>query len=322
MIPFMRIVFFGSGDFAVPSLRHLVNSRHEVALVVTQPDRPAGRGKQLMATPVAERAMIEGLPLERCPDVNALAFIERLQNLHADIGVVIAFGQKILEPARSAFRSQCVNLHASLLPKYRGAAPIPAAMLAGETTTGVTVFRLVDRMDAGPILVQRQTAIAPTETADELEGRLAGVGCDAIEAALQMHESDPLPPGGVQDESLATKAPKLSKADGFIRWEEPAVKIALRCRAMWSWPGVRCRYVSASGRKDEVTLVTVLPLPITTQDTPGTITSVLTVATGHGCLEIHSLQPAGKKPMSWQDFVNGRHVRPGDRMETLAETKA
>jgi len=314
----MRVVFFGSGEFAVPSLRWLVNSPHEVALVVTQPDRPAGRGKRLMPTPVALRALQEGLPVERCANVNEPEFAERLRSLRADIGIVIAFGQKILEPVRRAFPSECVNLHASLLPKYRGAAPIPAVMLAGETRTGVTVFRLVDRLDAGPILIQRYTTIAPTETAEELKCRLAGIGCDAIDATLRLHEKDPLPPGEPQDESQASYAPKLSKADGYIRFEEPADQIALRCRAMWSWPGARCRYVSAEGRSEEVTLVNVMPIPVAAGEPPGTITPVLTVATGQGCLEIQGLQPAGKRPMSWRDFVNGRHVRAGDRFETLA----
>lgn len=313
----MRVVFFGSGDFAVPSLRWLVNSSHEVALVVTQPDRPAGRGKHLMATPVAERAGIEGLPVERCPDVNAPEFVDRLSGLNADLGIVIAFGQKILEPARNVFRSRCVNLHASLLPKFRGAAPIPWAMLAGEQETGVTVFRLVDRMDAGPILVQRRTAIAPTETAEELTYRLARVGCDAIDATMKLHEQEPLPAGQEQDESAATRAPKLAKSDGFLRFDGPADQIALRCRALWPWPGGRCRYVNAGGKSEEVAFVTVLPVPAETRAVPGTVTDVLTVATGRGYLEIHSIQPAGKRTMSWQDFVNGRHVRAGDRFEAM-----
>jgi methionyl-tRNA formyltransferase len=288
-----------------------------VALVVTQPDRPAGRGKKLMPTPVADRAIQEALPLERCPDVNAPEFVERLRNLNADLGIVIAFGQKILEPARLTFRSQCVNLHASLLPKFRGASPITAAMLAGETRTGVSVFRLVDRMDAGPILVQRQTMIAPSETAEELESRLAGVGCDAIGATMKLHEADPFPPGEPQDESLASRAPKLSKADGYLHFDQTAEQIALRCRAMWSWPGGRCRYVAADGRSEEVTLVQVTPVPVVAGLPPGAITPVLTVATGQGCLEIYSLQPAGKRAMSWQDFVNGRHVKTGDRFEPI-----
>lgn len=314
----MRVVFFGSGEFAVPSLRWLVNSPHEVVRVVTQPDRPAGRGKKLVSTPVAAQAEAEGLDVERCDDVNQPAFVEGLAGLGADIGVVIAFGQKIREPLRAVFPSSCVNLHASLLPKYRGAAPIPWAILSGEKLTGVSVFRLVDRMDAGPVLVTRQTAIGPSETCEELEYRLARVGCDAIDATLRLHEKEPLPSGEPQDESQATRAQKLSKADGYIQFEEPADRIVLRVRAMWSWPGARCRYVSATGRSEEVTIASATAVPVAVQDPPGTITPVLTVATGQGTLEIQSLQPAGKRVMGWQEFVNGRHVQAGDRLEGLS----
>lgn len=313
----MRVVFFGSGEFAVPSLRWFGNSEHEVALVVTQPDRPAGRGKKLMPTPVAAQALADGVPVERCPDVNAPEFVHRLRELGAHLGVVIAFGQKILEPARLAFSSQCVNLHASLLPKFRGASPIVAAMLAGETQTGVSVFRLVDRMDAGPVLIRRQTAIAPSETAEELEYRLARVGCDAIDATMKLHETSPLPVGEPQDESQASRAPKLTKADGYLRFDLPAERVALRCRAMWPWPGGRCRFVSAAGQTEEVTFVSVTTVPVAVGVPPGAITPVLTVATSQGCLEIQAIQPAGKRAMSWQDFVNGRHVKPGDRFEPL-----
>ena len=315
----MRVVFFGSGDFAVPSLRWLVNSRHEVALVVTPPDRPAGRGKRLQATPVAERAVADGVPVEHCAEVNDPGFVERIRSLQADIGIVIDFGQKIREPLRLAFASQCVNLHGSLLPRWRGASPVARTILAGEERTGVTVFRLVDRMDAGPILVQRQTQVAPTETAEELEQRLARIGCDALDAALQLHEKERLPAGRPQDESQATLAPKLTKAEGHLRFEVPAEQIARQCRAMWSWPGARCRYVSADGRAEPVNMVTVSPMPAPAEQPPGTITALLTVATGAGTLEIHSLQPAGKRVMSWQDFVNGRHVRPGERFESLGQ---
>lgn len=313
----MRIVFFGSGDFATPSLRWLVNSQHEVAAVITQPDQPAGRGKKLLPTPVAVRAETEKLDVRRCANVNTPEMIEAVGNLKADIGVVIDFGQKLGEELRKVFPSECINLHPSLLPSYRGATPVPRAILAGETKTGVTVFRLVDRMDAGPILVQRETMIGPFENAEELLGRLAGVGCDAIDAALQLHESDQLPAGVDQDESQVTYAPKLSTVDGYVKFNESAEMIARKCRAFWPWPGVRCRYVPVSGKSVDITLSAVTATAADDQAEPGTVTSVLTVATGAGCIEIHSLRPAGKRLMSWQDFVNGRHVQPGDKFESL-----
>lgn len=331
----MRVVYFGSGDFAVPTLRWLVNSPHEMPLVVTQPDRPAGRGKALQPTPVGARAEIEGVETLKPPDVNAAEVVERLRGFEADVGVVAAFGQKLGEPLRSAFREGCINLHASLLPRFRGASPISAAVLAGESRTGVSVFRLVDRMDAGPVLLTRQTAIGATETAAELHDRLAGICCDAIGATLDLLEREPGTPGEPQDEAQVSYAKKLKKSDGFLRFEEPAERLALLVRAMWSWPGARCRYVPSDGRAKPVDLTlvtatavptvlptvvpTVLPtmVPTAAADSPGTITDILTVATGSGMLEVHAVQPAGGREMSWQAFVNGRHVRPGDRLESI-----
>jgi methionyl-tRNA formyltransferase len=313
----MRVVFFGAGEFAVPSLRWLGNSAHELPLVVTQPDRPAGRGKQATPTMVAQRALQDGLPLERCEDVNAPAFIERVRELRPDLAIAIAFGQKLLEPLRSVFAQGCINLHASLLPKYRGAAPINWAILQGERRTGVTAFKLVDRMDAGPILVKRETMIGPDETAGELHDRLAGVACDALGATLKLYEGGRVPEGTPQDESEATKAPKLSKLDGLIRFTDSAEQICRRCRAMWPWPGARCRYVSGDGKSEEVMIAAAAVVPAPANVPPGTISDVLTVATTDGSLEIHSIQPAGKRVMSWQDFVNGRHVKPGERMEAM-----
>lgn len=191
------------------------------------------------------------------------------------------------------------------------------AILAGDRRTGVTVFRMVERMDAGPILVQRQTMIGPHETADELEGRLAGIGCDALNAALKLHEPGPLPPGVEQDESQATRAPKLAKSDGLLRFDRPAELIARRCRAMWPWPGGRCRYTAADGKAIDVTLAVVTAVPGVAGGAAGEVTDALTVGTLEGTLEIHSLKPAGGRAMSWHDFVNGRRVRPGDRFVSL-----
>lgn len=317
----MRVVYFGSGDFAVPTLRWLVNSRHDLLLVVTQPDRPAGRGKTLHPTPVAERAALEGVETLKSENVNTPEIIERLRALRADIAVVAAFGQKLLEPLRSVFPLGCINLHSSLLPKFRGAAPINAAILAGEAKTGVSVFRLVDRMDAGPVLLQRQTMIGSTETAGELQDRLAGICCDAIGAALDLLEKEPDAPGTPQDESQVTYAKKLKKSDGFLDFAQPAEELARIIRAMWPWPGARCRYVPAAstGKPVELTVITATALPKTGGEAPGTLSSILTAATGQGALEIHSVQPAGSRPMSWQEFVNGRHVQPGDRLEKIRD---
>ncbi len=316
----MRVVYFGSGDFAVPPLRALVNSRHEVLLVVTQPDRPAGRGKVLQPTPTAEQAEEDGLPLLKCEDVNAPAVVEQLISLKADIGVVAAFGQKMSEPVRSAFTEGCINLHASLLPKHRGASPISAAILAGDTLTGVSVFRLVDRMDAGPVLLTRQTSILSTETTGELHDRLSRVGCDAVKAAMDLLEKNPQIPGEPQDDTQTTYAKKLKKCDGFLQFTRPAEELARLVRAMSPWPGARCRYVPAApdGKAVELTLLAATSVPTGVSAAPGTIAPMMTVATGEGTLEIQGVQPAGGRAMSWQEFVNGRHVQAGDRLESLA----
>lgn len=314
----MRVVYFGSGDFAVPTLRWLVNSPHALPLVVTQPDRPAGRGKALQPTPVASRAAEDGVETLKCENANTPEIIARLAGLKADIAVVAAFGQKLLEPLRSVFPLGCINLHASLLPRFRGAAPIQAAILAGEKKTGVTVFRLVDRMDAGPILLKRETMIGATEVAGELHDRLAGICCDAIGAALDLLGRQPDYAGEPQDEAQATIARKLKKSDGDLDFRLPAERLALLVRAMYPWPGARCRYVpSQAGKPVELTVITATALPVSSAGAPGTLTPVLTAATGQGALEIHSVQPAGSRPMSWQEFANGRRVQPGDRLERI-----
>ncbi len=313
----MRVVFFGSGEFGVPSLRWLANSSHTVIAVVTQPDRPAGRGKKLHPTPLAEQALREGFDVLRTANVNEPDFVATLRDLKGDIGVVVDFGQKISAEARSAFPSECINIHGSLLPAWRGASPIAYAILQGQQKTGVTVFRLTDRWDAGPILVTRETAIGPYETREELFGRLAGVGCDALDAALQLHEKEPLPAGRPQDDAQATFAPKLSRADGMLHFDRSAEEIAQRCRAMWPWPGGRCRFAGSTGVNSDVTLCAVTASPAPVEAAPGTVTDIFTVATGKGTLEIHTLQPAGGRLMGWKDFVNGRHVQPGDRFESL-----
>jgi methionyl-tRNA formyltransferase len=313
----MRVVYFGSGEFAVPCLRWLINSPHEIVRVVTQPDRPAGRGKKTRPTAVAAKAEEHDLSVERIANANEPSVMQRLRGLKADVGVVAAFGQKMSRELLDSFKLGCFNLHASLLPKYRGAAPIHRAILEGEEKTGVTTFWIVEKMDAGPILVQRETQIGPEETASDLHDRLSRIGCDALDATMKLLKENPNYPGQPQDESKVTFAPKLTKEDGYLRFDEPAEKIANRCRAMWEWPGARCRYVSREDKETEVTLVGATPLPTDVDETPGTITSTLSVAAAKGSLEIHSLKPAGKRLMSWQDFVNGRHVRPGDRFESM-----
>ena len=312
----MRVLFLGSGEFAIPTLEALVAGPHEVATVVTQPDRPHGRGRSPAPTPVKRIALERGLEVISVPDVNEAAIVAQLLGAEARLGVVVAFGQKIGPALLDGLPGGMVNLHASLLPRHRGAAPINRAILAGDATTGVTVFRLTDRMDAGAVLARRETPIGPTETAAELHDRLARLGPAAVDEALAQFEVDADPPGVSQDDALATHAGKLSKADGILDFSQPADDLSRRIRGLWSWPGASCRFLSANGTRDE--LVTLARAAVVAADTglpPGCVTPHLTVAAGIGALRILELKPAGGRLMPWADFVNGRRVLPGDRFE-------
>lgn len=317
----MRVVLFASGEFAIPTMRWLANSPHEVAAVVSQPSRPRGRGRQPAPTPAAERAAELGVPVIECADVNDPAFVARVRELDARLGIVIAFGQKLGHNVMTAIRCGCVNLHGSLLPKYRGAAPIAWAILCGETKTGVTLFRLADRMDAGEVLVRRETLIRPDETVGELHDRLAMIGPDAVGAMLPMFEHEDSPRGERQDESLISLAPKLSKAAGLLDFRRDAIKLSRHIRAMSPWPGARCLFRSANGsHQEEATLCRALPTTNPTRspdDDAGRIAPGYEVLTRRGTLDILEIQPRGGRVMSWRDFINGRHVTPGDRFEPL-----
>ena len=192
----MRLVYFGSGQFAVPILRSVLGAGHEVLAVVTQPDRPAGRGRKLRPTPVKELALERGLRVIAVEKVNDPAITQEILGLGARIGVVAAFGQKIGKGLLEGFPAGLINAHASLLPKFRGAAPINWAIINAEDETGVTVFRLVERMDAGAMFLKRRTYIKPGETAEELESRLGGIACDAVKATLELFKDCDNPPDG------------------------------------------------------------------------------------------------------------------------------
>ncbi len=316
----MRLLFFGSGAFAVPTLRN-VQQNHDVAAVITQPDRPSGRGRKLTPTPVKERALELGLKVITVEQVNDESMVRRLLDFGADVGVVLAFGQKIGAPIRDSIPGGCINAHASLLPKYRGAAPFQWTILNGEEQAGVTVFKLVQRMDAGPILTTRWTSPKPHETADELHDRLAAIAVDAITGALELYATDPNPPGKPQDDAAATRAPKLRKEDGFIDFARPAAELAHFVCGMWDWPGARCRFSSSdSTRNEDVVLARARLAERHTEGLPsGQLDSRLLVATGDGMLELLEIKPAGGKLMTWPDFANGRHVKAGDRFTRITD---
>lgn len=320
----MRILFLGSSDFSLPTFDSLRADGHEIVAVVTQPDKARGRGRQLAPTPVKAAAVEAGIPVLTPEKINVPDVVTAIKALNADLAYTAAFGQKIGRDLLMAFPAGIINLHPSLLPALRGAAPVQWSVINGDEETGVTIFRLVAEMDAGPILIQRRTAIKPDETADELLARLARVGCDAVRAAIELLQADPLTPGTPQDSAGVTFGPKLKKEDGFIRFDWPVAKLASRIRGLWSWPGAICRFVSASGTRDEqVTLARAVPYegqaaPAASPDDLGRITDMLAVQGIDREMTILEIKPANGKLMDWRSFVNGRHVRPGDRLIPVA----
>lgn len=308
----MRIAFFGTSAFAVPALESLVNAGHQIVACITQPDKPQGRGLRVQPSPVKQAATALGLPMRQPETLEALP---RLQSgLDADLYVVVSYGNLLPGWLLAQPRHGVVSIHPSLLPKLRGAAPIPRAILSGETATGITIFRLVEQMDAGPIARQRQLAIDADETAVTLGQRLAVAGAAELLAVLKDMEQ-----GAVrwqpQDEAAATLAPKLTKADGVIDWSQSARAIHNRVRAMQPWPGAATTW---SGRPLKI-LQTCVVSEAGHQGTPGAILGTaahrIEVAAGSGVVGIMRLQPAAKPPMDAQAFLTGHRASVGQRFE-------
>lgn len=314
----MRIVFLGSGAFGLPTLQHLA-TRHTVVGVVTQPDKPAGRGSKLTPTPIgawaAEHLAGEGVPLIKPDKINAPQIRDQVRAWDCDAWVVIAFGQK-LGPTLLADRF-AINLHASLLPRWRGAAPINHAILAGDTVTGNSVITLADRMDAGLVLGQSRRPIEPTQTAGELHDLLAADGPALVEQVLAEHAAGTLRPV-TQDESLVTLAGKLAKSDGRVVWDQPADQVRCRINGLSPWPGV-----TATFGDQPLKLVRAEPAqPVSQSTPPGTILdpNLGTVACAAGSTVcVPEVQPPGKKPMPFRDWANGRQIKPGDRLTDGAD---
>ena len=314
MLHGMRLLFAGSGAFGAPTLRRLVTSGATIAHVYTQPSKPAGRGRHLTPTPIAQVAVELGLPMTETPDVNALALPP------AEALVVIAFGQKLSPAVVDHARFGAINLHASRLPKYRGAAPIHWAVINGDATTGNSVIRLAQRMDAGAVLAMSETPIGPTETTGELHDRLSLDGAPLVERvliALRDGTETPIE----QDHSAATKAIKLSREASTIDWTREAAAIAHQICGMHPWPGCRVRLIDANGTDvDRITLVRARrSSAVTTIDgvAPGTIAIDGLVACGSGALEVVDLHPDGKQPVPMAAYFNNGRWRLGCRLESV-----
>lgn len=307
----LRLIFAGSGEFGLPTLKRLIADGHDIVRVFTQPDRPAGRGRKLTPTPIAAFAALAGLPVTPTADVNAEPAV------NADAMVVIAFGQKIGPAVVDRPRLGSLNLHASLLPKYRGAAPIHWAILRGETITGNSVIRLANRMDAGAVMGQSVTPIGELETTGELHDRLAEEGAPLVAKVLAE-----LAAGTnveiIQDESLATIAPKLSRETAALDFTKPAEVVARTIRGLYPWPGCRVKLVDTTGRDVATVTLAKARAHAGTNAPPGTIDADGRVGTGDGgAIEVVELQPEGKRPMSLVDFRNGHPWEQGMKLVAM-----
>jgi len=315
----MRLVMLGTGPFAVPTLQALAASEHEIALVVTRP--PRGRSHE--ASPLQRAAESLGIDVWSPETVNAPAAQQRLASLGADLLVVCDYGE-ILRPATlTAARLGGINLHGSLLPKYRGAAPVQWAVLRGDTETGNSVIQMTPGLDAGPCLAQQRTPIDPDEDAGQLEARLAALGAELVCQVIQELAAGTARPIK-QDPRMKSKAPRLNKEDGAVDWSRSMLEIKNRVRALRPWPRAFTFWHRVGGPPlrlniDRVTFARIVPGEAASAAgaaRPGTVIGVaehLVVAAGDGAVELLEVQPAGKRAMSAVEFLRGNRLRVGER---------
>jgi len=311
----MRLILLGSGEFGLPTFEHL-RSRHEIVAVVSQPDRPAGRHRELTPTPVAQWAAQHNLNLLRSDNVNDGGFIQQVAPLKPDAAVVIAFGQKLSRSLLDTLGKLQINLHASLLPKYRGAAPINWAILHGEQETGVSVISLADRMDAGLIYAQASIPIDPAQTAGELHDALALLGPAATQRVLDAFQAGTLQ-GREQDAQQVTQAPKLSKQDGKVSFNATAHAVQRRVHGLTPWPGVTVHWQHGSEKQQRSLLLLrrVQAEPDFTHDVEhGVILDGYRVAVRDGAVRLIEVQAPGGKPLAIEQFTNGHPLIPGDKL--------
>jgi methionyl-tRNA formyltransferase len=313
----MNIVFLGSADFAVPSLKLLLTTDHKISCVVTQPDRQKGRGLSVAGTAVKTVALEEDLQIYQPEDINAAGTITLLKKLNPELFVVIAYGQILSEELLDIPEIFAINLHASILPRYRGAAPINWAIINGESTTGVTVIKMTRQMDAGPIILQKEIGISTDDTSVTLEERLSGIGAHLLLQAIKLIETgkyDLVP----QDEEGVVFAPKLKKEDGLIKWDKPAQDIYNLIRGYIPWPGA-FTYYQGKLLKIYKARVSSRVLEFASSN-PGEILEAskegIAVFTGKGNIIIEELQIEGKRRMAAGDFIAGYKILPREILGT------
>jgi methionyl-tRNA formyltransferase len=309
----LRIVFFGTPTFSVPTLREIHASRHPIVAVVTQPDRGRGRGQKSQPGPVKQFALEHGLQVLQPERLRDDLFLESLRVLHADLGVVAAYGKILTDAVLATPRLGLINVHASLLPKYRGAAPIHRAVMAGETESGVTIMRVVKALDAGPMVAKAPRAIDPNETSVEVEHDLAQLGANALVQSVDAI-ADGRASETPQDDSQATYARKLEKADGVVDWSRSAADIHNQIRGLHPWPH------AFSDLDGERTILLRSEVERGVAGRPGSHGMILEahadrleVQTGDGVLRLMTLQREGRRPMSAREFLAGRRISAGAR---------
>ena len=311
----MRIVFMGTPEFAVPSLEALLKSDDAIVGIVTQPDRPKGRGQQLLPSPVKLIAQREHLPLLQPMKMKDPGFMAELSAWNPDLIAVAAFGRILPAAILSLPPRGCINVHGSLLPKYRGAGPIQWAIINGETETGITTMLMDEGMDTGAMLLQESVSIGPDDTAGTLSARLAEVGGRLLTETLARLKADRLTPQQ-QDHSQATLAPLLKKEDGVIDWALPAASLANRIRGLTPWPGAYT-FMKA----DRWTICRAAAIDEATPVAPGQIAAVtkdaIYVATGRGMLAIRELQPANSRRMPAAQYLAGHPLEVGTQLTGL-----
>ena len=297
----MRVAFMGTPEFSVPALSALIEAGHEIACVYSQPPRPAGRGHKKRPSPIQELAESLDLDARQPSSLGEKTVQAEFLSLNADVAVVVAYGLILPKPILSGPRLGCLNIHASLLPRWRGAAPIQRAILAGESETGITIMQIDDGLDTGPILAVERVPITKKTTASNLHDELANIGARLIVEVL----SNDLPSPVSQPEEGVTYAQKLDRAEGRIDWTRTSSEIDRRVRALNPWPGVWCELNS-----ERLQIFSVKP--VNGSGVPGTvIAEPLIVACGEGALQIDQVQRAGRSKMPTADFVRGYPVPIG-----------
>ncbi len=319
----MKVVFMGTPDFAEGALRAIVDAGHEVTAVVTQPDKPKGRSKELQFPPVKEYAISKGIPVFQPVRIKTAESVEELKKYEADVYVVAAFGQLLSKEILELPQYGCLNIHASLLPKYRGAAPIAWSILNGDEKTGVTIMQMDEGLDTGDILLQKEITIAGDETTDSLFDKLMELGGEAIVEVLSLLGTDAIKPVK-QDETLATHVGKFDKNFGEINWIEGADVIERKVRGLNSWPSA---YTFFRGKRMKIWESEVIEqlkaAEIKNTNTSGTIVEVTKdafyVQTGENVLKITDVQLEGKKRMNVKDFLLGYQINPGEILGKMEE---